>query len=106
MISLVLSQQGINKKIKTRKLKPREEANEKMGFKGTGCVETPFSCWFAPISWLSEWDKLGWVWGHGGPQRNTERGAAMWVGVAATQGGPGDDFSAVVRASSCILAVV
>lgn len=30
----------------------------------------------------------------------------MWVGVAATQGGPGDDFSAVVRASSCILAEV
>ncbi len=27
----------------------------------------------------------------------------MWVGVAATQGGPGDDFSAVVRASSCVL---
>lgn len=30
----------------------------------------------------------------------------MWVGVAVTQGGPGDDFSAVVRASSCILAEV
>lgn len=30
----------------------------------------------------------------------------MWVGVAATQGGPIDDFCAVVRASSCVLAEV
>lgn len=30
----------------------------------------------------------------------------MWVGVAATQEGPGDDFSVVVRASSCVLAEV
>lgn len=41
----------------------------------------------------------------GGPQRNTERGAAMGVrGGAANRGGPRDKVGAVGGASPCVLA--
>lgn len=71
------------------------------GFKGSACVLLVY--WFEPILW--QLDATGWIETREtvDPRETLREVLQCGWEVAATRGGPGDDFGATVRVSSCIL---